>query len=305
MAGAIMTGNISLDLVKIPVQKFFGKAYENWDTKYDKIFEIIQTDERFARDVLLRGMSVAKVKHENDAPVQDDMSQVWNVVYEAVTYGIYASVSEEALEDTHDIKPLTDVAAMLKKACLLEREVLAHNVLNLGFSGSQLGGDGVQLFSTTHPTFSGVNLANRPAVDADASVAIAEQAYIDIRSMIDERNLPAYAIPGTMIVSKENELTWHTILKSVLLPGSADNDANPLRDLDIIPDVVVTPYLSSTNAFFIKTSYADNGLKMFNRKEITLDMDDVFLNGAVQTKAIMRLIFGWTDPRGMYGVNGA
>jgi hypothetical protein len=304
MAGTILTGNLSLDLLKIPVQKFFGLAYEDWDSKYDKIFEVIKTDERFARDVIAAGMSIAALKTEAQAPIADGITQGWSKLYEAQSYGLYTTVSKEAIDDTHDLKPLADGAAALKKGCMLTTEINAHNVLNRSVNASYLGGDGVTLANSAHPTASGVTYKNTPTTSADMSEAILEQAYIDIRSLIDERNNPALAVPRSLVICKENRLETHRVLNSVLRYQTSDNDPNAIRDLNIFPEVVETPYITgSTQQFWITTSIP-NGLKLYMREEISVDVEDVPLEKAVRLIAFFRMIASWTDPRGVYYVPG-
>ena len=85
----------------------------------------------------------------------------------------------------------------LARSMATTKQIKAANILNNAFTTS-LGGDGVALCSTAHPTLGGANLANELATSADLSEASLEQALIDIAAFTDERGLKI-AVQGTPI----------------------------------------------------------------------------------------------------------
>jgi len=64
----------------------------------------------------------------------------------------------------------------------------------------------------------------------------------------------------------------------------------------------VNHYLTSAKKFFIKTD-VPNGLKHFNRSPIKTSMEGDFDTGNVRYKARERYVFGFSDPRGIFGSN--
>ena len=70
------------------------------------------------------------------------------------------------------------------------------------------------------------------------------------------------------------------------------NDSRRLR--------TVNHYLTDTDAFFIKTD-VPNGLKHFSRSPIKTTMEGDFDTGNVRYKARERYVFGFSDPRGIFG----
>jgi hypothetical protein len=62
--------------------------------------------------------------------------------------------------------------------------------------------------------------------------------------------------------------------------------------------------LTDTNAYFITTD-VPNGMKHFIRTEMTTGMDGDFETGNVRYKARERYSFGFSDPLGMFGSQGA
>jgi hypothetical protein len=185
------------------------------------------------------------------------------------------------------------------------KQVKGAEILNNAFSTSQLGGDGVVLCSTAHPTVSGTSLSNTFSTQADLSETSLESALINIAAFIDERGLKI-SIQGTkLILPKELQFTAERILKSPLRVGTADNDINAIANMNMIPEGYrVNHYLNDTNAWFIKTD-TPNGFKHFVRAALRTAMEGDFDTGNVRYKARERYSFGFSDPRCVYGSSGS
>ena len=81
-----------------------------------------------------------------------------------------------------------------------------------------------------------------------------------------------------------------------------DADHN-FQDYDVMhSDLTIT--ITDPDAFYIKTD-APNGLKHFVRSPIKTAMEGDFETGNVRYKARERYSFGWSDPRSIYGSQGA
>ena len=87
--------------------------------------------------------------------------------------------------------------------------------------------------------------------------------------------------------------------------GTADNDINAIRNMGMIPQgYVVNNFLTDTDAYYIITD-VPNGMKYFERAAITTKMEGDFDTGNMRYKARERYSFGVSDPRGIFGVEGA
>ena len=128
---------------------------------------------------------------------------------------------------------------------------------------------------------------------------------IDIAGFQDERGLKI-AVRGTkLIIPKELQFIAERVLNSNLRVGTADNDANAIKNMGMIPEgAVVNHFLTDTDAFFIKTD-APNGLKYFNRAAIKTAMEGDFDTGNMRFKARERYSFGFSDWRCLFGTPGA
>jgi phage major head subunit gpT-like protein len=185
------------------------------------------------------------------------------------------------------------------------KQVKAANILNNGFSSSYPGGDGQPLFSTAHPLVSGGTNSNEPPTAADLNETSLEAAIIQIAAWTDERGLLIAAKPRKLVVPPPLMFVATRLLETELRTATADNDINALRSMGAIPQgYTVNHYLTDTDAWFICTD-VPNGLKHFVRSPLSNSMDGDFDTGNVRYKARERYSFGWSDPLGMWGSEGA
>jgi hypothetical protein len=87
-------------------------------------------------------------------------------------------------------------------------------------------------------------------------------------------------------------------------PGTDTNDVNAMKQMGLVPEVIVNHYLTDTDAWFLKTD-VPHGMKHYERRADGFDMDNDFDTENAKYKATARYSFGWTDPRGLFGSPGA
>ena len=108
-----------------------------------------------------------------------------------------------------------------------------------------------------------------------------------------------------LIVPVQLQFVADRILNSPGRTGTADNDINALRNMNMVPEsYVVNHYLTDTDAYFVKTD-APNGFKHFVRTALSTAMEGDFDTGNVRYKARERYSFGFSDPRCVYGSQGS
>ncbi len=282
----------------------FGMEYKNYDNEHTAIYDVESSDRAFEEEVMLSGFGEAPTKSEGAGVAYDDAQEVYTARYTHETIALAFSLTEEAIEDNLYDKLAARYTRALARSMAQTKQIKAAAVLNNGFSTS-IGGDGVTLFSTSHPTLGGANLSNTLAVPADLNETSLEQALIDIAGFTDERGLKIAVRGMKLIIPKELVFTAERIMKSTNRVATADNDTNAIRNMGMLPQgYVVNNFLTDTDAFFIKTD-APNGMKMFNRVSMKTAFEGDFDTGNVRYKARERYSFGYSDPRGMYGSPGA
>ena len=185
------------------------------------------------------------------------------------------------------------------------RRFSSHVASYSGFTAGVNGGDGVPLFSTAHPLVSGGTNSNTPAVQADLNATSLEAAVIQIAAWTDERGLLIAAKPRKLIVPPNLMVVATRLLETEGRVGTADNDINALANNGSIPEgYTVNHFLTDTDAWFLSTD-VPNGMKHFVRSPMANSMDGDFDTGNVRYKARERYSFGWSDPLGMFGSQGA
>ena len=188
------------------------------------------------------------------------------------------------------------------------KEVKGADVLNNAFSSSFTGGDGVSLINTAHPLAGGGTLANRATTMADLNETSLEDNLIDISTFTDDRGLTISVRATKLVVPPQLVFVADRILNSPARSGTADNDLNAIKNTGVLPGgYTVNHYLNDPDAYFILTTVteAGEGLKMFQRTPMETSMEPDYSTGNIRYKARERYSFGFSDPRGIFGSQGA
>jgi hypothetical protein len=283
----------------------FGMEYKTYGEQHKEIYETESSERSFEEETKLSGFSAAPVKNEGSAMAYDNAQEAWTARYNHETIALGFSLTEEAIEDNLYDSLSARYTKSLARAMAYTKQVKAASVLNNGFTAGYVGGDGVVLFSASHPLVSGGVNSNTPAVAADLNETSLENAVIQIAAWTDERGLLIAAKPKKLVVPPALQFVATRLLETKLRIGTTDNDINAIENNGSIPDgYTINNYLTDTNAWFLTTD-VPNGLKHFVRTPLSNSMDGDFDTGNVRYKSRERYSFGWSDPLGMYGSPGA
>ena len=282
----------------------FGLEYKQYANEHAEIFDTETSDRAFEEEVMLSGFANAAVKPEGQGVTFDDAQETFTARYTNETIALAFAITEEAIEDNLYDRLASRYTKALARSMANTKQVKAAAVLNNGFNASFAGGDGKALFATDHPTLAG-SFSNELSTPAELNETSLEQSLIDIAAFTDERGLKIAAQGVKLIIPSALQFTAERLMKSTGRVGTADNDINALASMGMIPQgYAVNHYLTSTKKFFIKTD-VPNGLKHFVRSPIKTTMEGDFDTGNVRYKARERYSFGVSDPRGIFGVEGA
>ena len=282
----------------------FGLEYQSYANEHAEIFDTETSDRAFEEEVMLSGFANAAVKPEGQGVTYDDAQETFTARYTNETIALAFSITEEAIEDNLYDRLASRYTKALARSMANTKQVKAAAVLNNAFNSNYAGGDGVELCSAVHPTIAGT-FSNELAVSADLNETSLEQSLIDIAAFTDERGLKIAAKGMKLIIPSELQFTADRLMKSDQRVGTADNDINAIKNMGMIPQgYTVNHYLTDSDAFFIKTD-VPNGLKHFVRSPIKTSMEGDFDSGNMRYKARERYVFGFSDPRGIFGSPGA
>ena len=283
----------------------FGLEYSRYENEHAEIFITETSDRAFEEEVMLTGFNGAEVKQEGAPVVFDQASEAYTSRYTHETIALAFAITEEAIEDNLYDRLASRYTRALARSMANTKQVKAAAVLNNAFNSSFTGGDGKELIATDHPLANGGTFSNELATAADLNETSLEQSLIDIASFVDERGLKIAIQGKKLIIPKELQFTAERLMKTPLRVGTADNDINAIKNMGMIPEGYrVNHFLTDTDAFFIMTD-APNGLKHFVRSPIKTAIEGDFDTGNVSFKARERYVFGFSDPRGIFGSPGA
>ena len=283
----------------------FGMEYARYGEEHKEIYETETSERSFEEETKLSGFSAAPVKNEGSAIAYDNAQEAWTARYNHETIALGFSLTEEAIEDNLYDSLAARYTKALARAMSYTKQVKAANVLNNGFSASYPGGDGKALFATDHPLVGGGVNSNEPATPADLNETSLENAVIQIAAWTDERGLLIAAKPQKLVIPPALQFVATRLLETELRVGTNDNDINALKNNGSIPGgYTINHFLTDPNAWFLTTD-VPNGMKHFVRTPLANSMDGDFDTGNVRYKARERYSFGWSDPLGMYGSQGA
>jgi hypothetical protein len=284
----------------------FGLEYATYGEQHKEIYETETSERSFEEETKLSGFSAAPVKNEGSAIAYDNAQEAFTARYNHETIALGFSLTEEAIEDNLYDSLSARYTKALARAMAYTKQTKAAAVLNNGFTGGvYAGGDGVALFSTSHPLVSGGVNSNTPATAADLNETSLEAAIIQIAAWTDERGLLIAAKPTKLIVPPALQFVSTRLLETQLRVGTNNNDVNAIVNNGSIPGgYTVNNYLTDTNAWFLCTD-VPNGMKHFVRTPLSNSMDGDFDTGNVRYKSRERYSFGFSDPLGMFGSPGA
>lgn len=286
------------------VNAWYGKAYDEYETEYDQLFDKFTSQKAFEEDVGISSFGLAVNKPEGAGISYDSERQAFTTRYQHAVFALGFVITREMMEDDQ-----YDVVGQRKAQGLAfsmrqTKEVIGANVYNRAFNSSYTGGDGKELISNAHVNIKGGTWSNTLSTAADLSEAALEQAAIDIAGFTNDAGLLIAVRPDSLIIPRQLMFEAKRILGSDGRVGTDNNDLNAVKAMGLIPKVQVNHFLTDPDAWFIRTNIP-HGMKYFERRADQFDMDNDWDTENAKFKATARYSFGWTDARGLYGSAGA
>jgi hypothetical protein len=283
----------------------FGMEYARYENEHAEIYETESSDRAFEEEVLIVGFGDAKVKTEGQGVSYDNASEGFTARYTHETVALAFGLTEEAVEDNLYDRLGARYTKALARSMAHTKQVKAANVLNNAFNTSFPGGDGQPLISTAHPLAYGGTLANRATTMSDLNETSLENALISVSTFVDDRSM-ILALQGTkLIVPPQLQFVADRLLDTPGRVGTADNDINAIKNMGLLPQgYAVNHFLSDNDAWFLLTDCPD-GFNHFERSPISTSMEGDFDTGNVRYKARERYSFGFSNPRCVFGSQGA
>lgn len=282
----------------------FGLKYKSLDEPWRR-YMAIETEGKksYVEDVAMYGVDLPGVKVEGSPVDYSEGGESYVSRYVFDTIAMAFAITEEAEEDGLYGSIGKKMAMSMARAFKHRKNVANADVLNNGFSASFPGGDSVALFSVSHPTISG-NMANKLSTDADLNETSAEDMLILVHDMEDDRGIPCNLSVKALVIPSALMFTGARLFKSPLRSGTAENDLNAFKELNLVQGApVVDKNLTDPDAWFFITD-SDDGLKHIVRRAIHGGVEGDWETGNMRYKKRERYQQGWSNWRGAAGSQG-
>lgn len=281
--------------------KTFADEFKRKEMEYKKIFSISKSRRQYEKTTSIEGMGIAPAKGEGVGVTYQDLTQGYDKNHTHVSYGLGYRISFEAYDD--DLYKLIGpkAATYLGYSIKMRYETVGADLFNNGFDSSYTGPDSIELFSEVHPWASGGTYSNEEATPSALSSSSLKAVLTNIRKAQDASGDRLALRPKILLVPPDLMFTAQVILKSAQVPGNANNDYNPIKDVGL--QLVVNDWLTSTTRWQILCE--NNDLLYFERQKPTQTNGDDFDSGDAKFKVLARLTSGWGTPLGTWGVNAS
>lgn len=269
---------------------------------YEKVFRMETSDKAYEKTLGITGFGLAVTKTEGGSITYDDAYQGVTQTLNHVAKGLGFQVTREMAEDDQYNK-INRLPESLRFSINQTIETDAAGALNNSFSSTYAGADGLELCSLLHTQIDGGTYKNELTTAADLSMTSLEQAFIDIGDITNDRSLLINLRARKLVIPTELEWTVRQLLESDKDPESNYNAINPAKG--IFPEGYITwSYLTDPDAWFILTD-CPYGLVYYWRRRPDFTKDNDFDTENAKFKSTYRSIYGWDDPRGVFGSPGA
>ena len=286
------------------IKAHFGYAYTKHPDEYSLIFDRSDSDKAYEERVELTGFGLAPVKAQGSAVEYDSETQGYIARFTNVTIALGYIVTMEELADNLYEAVSRNRSQALAFSLKQTKEIIGANVLNRGYTSGYTGGDGVVLFSASHPSIAG-NQSNTLAIAADLSEAALEDMLVQIMTAQNNRGRQINLIAEKLIVPALLWFESNRIMKSALQNDTANNAINVIKATNALPGgITMNHYLTDTDAWFVKTNCPE-GLIYQERMALKFSQDNDFDTENAKAKGVERYVFGWADWRSVYGSPGA
>lgn len=300
----ITTGNFPLSLTPGVVSAWFGEKVNRYPKIYDQIFETINTNKYEETFTSVTGMGLPQRKFESSSIVYDTRQQYQSVRIRQENWALGFIISQDELDFNQYEELALDRTDELADRSVLLKEYQAALVLDRALSSSYTGYDGVSLLNTAHVLGSGATASNTLATQADISALAVQQIITQIRSAVDETNLPMYLMPQKLIGNVGEEFLINEILNTEYKLDSAENNINSIQYNKMIPGgAVITPYTTDATGWYVTTNVKDGLVNLVN-KAPEFDMIPDFDTKSMKFSMFERFKMYWVNWRCLYGCQG-
>lgn len=273
-------------------------------SQFPRITDVRTSTRAWEDSFEITGFGPLAKKTELAKTLLDEPIKLGGVRFIHDTFALGFAISRE-MRDDEQFGLMQRLAGELGRSSRITTELYGFDVLNNGFSTAKyVGRDGKALFAVDHPVVgTGGVYSNTQAVAADLSEAALEAAIGSFDNMVDDRGVTMEIKPKILLVSPENRMLAKRLLQSAGMPGTTNNDINPLADEGL--ELMVVNWLVDKDAWFLLAAGDESNLVFYWRQQPDTDTWDDPNSGAVFHKISQRHSVGFDGWQGSWGSPGA
>lgn len=271
----------------------------------NSLFKIVPTERDIWQYSEVHDMPLFNQIEEGASYSFDRTKQGSNLTLVIDKYGLGFSISEEMIDDGK-FDEVSDMVNRLAKSAMESQEIQAMAMFNNGFD-SQLSADGQYVFDSDHALPSGGTFRNIPSVAVDLSPSALDSALADFDTQfVGDSGIIYKMAPKILLCHPTLKRYARELVGSSLKADTADNNLNPFLQDQL--QVVASPHLTDTDAWFLMDAPSETGFRIVSRRPIQTKAagpDAGFITDAVLYKARYREKIGVTHAYGAWGSAGA
>lgn len=274
---------------------------------YKDYTNIKTSNKKFERVTSVTPFGDVPQKPEGEIYALDLIRPGWTKDFTHVEFGLGFEVTETALEDDEYDMLIRSAEMLAFSARYVQEKYAADTFFNNAF-GTETTPDGVSLFNTAHVLKGGGTTRNMLSTDADLSIDSLSDAMTDLQTQtkVESGQMVAPITEFYLVVPPANEMNAERIVNSTGMPGTQDNDVNPVKRRRSIT-IVVNPHITDTDSWYlIAKSKKMHGLTSYVRVPVKMvpKQQDPF-SGNYISKIRFRQCWGAWMWQGTFGSQGA
>lgn len=245
------------DRIEKTVRTIIYDSLQELKPIYKDYTNMKSSSKKFERVVSVTPFGDVPQKDEGQVYALDLIRPGWTKDFVHVEFGLGFEVTETALEDDEYDTLIRSAEMLAYSARYVQEKQAADAFFNLaGSGGAAQTPDGVSIYNTAHVLKGGGTARNVLATDADLSIDSLSQAVTDVQlqTKLESGQVVAPINSFKFIVPPGNEMLAERLVSSSGLPGTAENDINPVKRRKSL-EIVVNPLITDVDSWFL---VADN-----------------------------------------------
>ena len=281
--------------------RIIGEGYAEKPLEYPDLFRIEESDSAYEKYKELNGLPVWQENYEGQPINIAERSKGLEITIYNRRFDQGFEVTWEYVNDNKEKlmkgKGFTDEARLLGRGCRVKQEMTTAEIINKGFSN--VGYDGVPLFSENHPLTNGDKGSNTTTTDTELNYANLTKAITKMADQRDNTGIKIQVKADKLFVSSDLYFTALTLINSALVPGTSNNDKNVIGK--VAPLTVHQMSYFDAGIWLLKDSSIDNLIFLWRETPV---FDKERIPGTYDTRVfgLARWGVGYRDWRGLYGV---